>query len=100
YNASTGEVRFWVKVPTLSASSNTTIYMYYGNEDVSTDGSSTDTWNNNFKGVWHLDENLPIDESIYDATANGVDGQKQGSTHGSAYVSGKIGMAYDLDGSN
>lgn len=100
YNASTGAASFWVKVPSLSATSNTTLYMYYGNDNVSTDGSSTATWKADYKGVWHLDENLPVNQSIFDATANSMDGQKQGSTHASAYVSGKIGMAYHLDGSN
>lgn len=100
YDASTGELIAWVKVPSLSGSSNTSIYMYYGNDAVSTDGSSTDVWHSAFKGVWHLDEDLPSSNNIYDATANGIDGEKRGSTHASDHKAGKIGMAYDLDGSN
>jgi hypothetical protein len=38
YKANTGEVRYWVKIPTLSSS--TTFYMCYGNSSISTDQSN------------------------------------------------------------
>ena len=44
----------WVKVPSISATTNTDIYMYYGKSDA-TDGQDTNNvWDSNFKGVWHL----------------------------------------------
>lgn len=52
----------WVEVPTLSASADTEIYIYYGNADAADQWNITGTWdeggNNNFKGVWHLKESL------------------------------------------
>ncbi len=63
YTASTGELITWVNVPTLSTTYSTTIYMYYGNTSITSDQSQTSTWNSNFKGVWHLDNNDFSDDS-------------------------------------
>lgn len=57
YNGATGEMRAWVKIPTLSASINTTICMYYNNSQItSSQENETAVWGDNFVGVWHLDE--------------------------------------------
>jgi hypothetical protein len=57
YTSATGELIAWVKVPTVSASSDTIIYIYYGNavcaDQWATDGS---TWLSNYRGVWHFKE--------------------------------------------
>ncbi|MCK5161884.1 MAG: DUF2341 domain-containing protein, partial [Candidatus Aureabacteria bacterium] len=77
YTSATGELYAWVKVPTLSASSDTTLYMYYGNAACSSQQNPTGVWNSNYKGVWHLDEeqagtgNLDL---YQDATSNNNDG--------------------------
>ena len=36
YNATTGVIVMWVKIPTLSYNTDTDIYMYYGNSNIST----------------------------------------------------------------
>lgn len=56
YDATTGEYIAWVRVPTLDFSIDTDIYMYYGNDAVTTDPSSTGTWDANYEAVWHLEE--------------------------------------------
>lgn len=54
---SSGEYLAWIKIPTLSGDSNTTIYMYYYSEDVSSDTQHvTDVWDDNYRAVWHLSE--------------------------------------------
>jgi prepilin-type N-terminal cleavage/methylation domain-containing protein len=69
YNATTGQVVFWVQVPTVSASSNTTIYLWYDDPDIVSDQSNkTGTWDSNYKGVWHLSE---TSGAHYDSTSNG-----------------------------
>lgn len=65
YVATTGEYVAWVKIPTLSASSNTVIRMYYGKSGVITDPSVTTVWDSNYKSVWHFNS------SVSDNTANG-----------------------------
>jgi RHS repeat-associated protein len=58
YTASNGAVNYWVKVATASHSTDTVIYMCYGNAAITTDQSNkTGVWDSNFKGVWHLNDN-------------------------------------------
>jgi hypothetical protein len=54
YTAASGIYVGWVKIPTLSASVNTTIYMYYGDATISTDQSLPTTWDTSFVAVYHL----------------------------------------------
>lgn len=67
YTASSGAFLFWVKIPTLDTDADTVIYVCYGDASLTTDGSSTATWDSNFVGVWHFDGSL----ELTDATANG-----------------------------
>ncbi|MBL7931151.1 MAG: DUF2341 domain-containing protein, partial [Bacteroidia bacterium] len=76
YTATTGELVTWVRIPNLSTSINTYIYMYYGNSGATgSDQSVTSTWSSAYKGVWHLNN------SIADATSNGNNGTNSGSTN-------------------
>jgi hypothetical protein len=69
YNASSGVVSFWVKVPTLSHSSDTLIYMFYGKSSVTTDQSNgTAVWDSNYKGIWHLPNGTTLTSN--DSTSN------------------------------
>jgi hypothetical protein len=45
YNPMTGAINYWIQVPTLSHSTDTVIYMFYGNSAITTDQS-------NKHGVW------------------------------------------------
>lgn len=76
YNAATGALTVWVKIPVLSTSLDTYIYMYYGNSAIATNQSSPNTWSNGFVGVWHFDNNVNNSTS----TA-GLDGTNNGSTN-------------------
>lgn len=55
YTASTGQVIYWVQVPTLSVAQDTKIYMGYGNTAITTDQSTpTTVWDANYLGVYHF----------------------------------------------
>ncbi len=56
YTSASGELIAWVRVPTLSATTNTTLYMYYGNGTSSNQQNATGVWDSNYQGVWHLNE--------------------------------------------
>lgn len=56
YNSGTGAIEFWVRFPTLSSSVDTEFYIYFGNASITTDQSSTNVWDSNYKMVLHLDE--------------------------------------------
>lgn len=99
YDPVAGELVFWVQIPSLSASENTNIHMYYGNSGVATDPSTTSTWNSNYEGVWHMN-NDPSASPLLDYSGDGIDGESHGGMTASDLVSGKIGDAIDFDGSN
>ncbi|HOZ86272.1 MAG TPA: DUF2341 domain-containing protein [Bacteroidia bacterium] len=64
YTATTGELLTWVRVPLLSTTYSTTIYMYYGNTAATADQSTKNTWKSSFKGVWHFDNDVFTDASV------------------------------------
>jgi len=59
YNGATGMLYAWVNVTRLSSTTNTKMYMYYGNAGASNQQNRYGTWNSNYKAVYHLDENKP-----------------------------------------
>src|SRR5882724_4516578 len=95
YSSTTGAVLFWVKVPTLSHTSDAVIYMFYGNGAVTADQSNkTGTWDSNFAGVWHLPNGSTLAAS--DSTSNGNNGTITGATA----VSGKFNGGANFSGSS
>lgn len=54
YTATTGKLAAWVRIPTLSTTVDTVIYVYYGNASAADQQNITGAWDSNFKGVWHL----------------------------------------------
>src|SRR5713101_5801564 len=87
YNASTGAVNFWVKVPTVSHSSDTVIYMFYGNSSVTTDQSNKmAVWDSNHKGVWHLPDGTTL--SAADSTSNSNTGTITSTTAATGQIDG------------
>lgn len=101
YVPSTGEYIVWVKIPTLYAASNTNIHLYYGNNSVSVDPSTTNVWNIDHGAVYHMNQS-PIGTSpqLIDYTANTNDGTANGSMVAGDLVTGKIGDGINFDGSN
>ena len=79
YNATTGQFIAWVRIPTLNTqtnSSNTVIYISYGDSTVTTSQENkTGVWDANFKGVWHLPNGTTLTAS--DSTSNANNGTLQ-----------------------
>lgn len=73
YDATTGEYVAWVRIPSLSNSVDTDIYMYYGNCSVTAGTSTTDAWNSDFDAVYFLHDDFG------DSTANANTGTNSGS---------------------
>lgn len=57
FTQGTGTLVAWVNVPSLPNSTNTTIYMYYGNLTVSNQQNATGVWDSNYNAVWHFAQN-------------------------------------------
>ena len=90
YDATTGEYVAWVRIPSLSGTTDMDVGMFYGNSAIATDPSTTNTWDSDYISVYHLHDDF------LDATATGNNGTNNGSTDGT----GIIGDGQDFDGTN
>gem|GEM_PF-2162366 len=93
FNGTTGELLAWINIPTLSSTTDTTIYMYYGNSQASNQEHIQATWDTGFLAVHHLDENIG---SLLDSTSHHNDGVPAGSPNRN--INGKIDGADGFDG--
>jgi len=74
YNATTGQFVAWLPSPTLSHTTDTVIYLFYGNSGITTSQENkTAVWDSNFKGVWHLADNA-ANTTVKDSTSNANNG--------------------------
>ncbi|MEX2514740.1 MAG: DUF2341 domain-containing protein [Candidatus Paceibacterota bacterium] len=95
--SSTGELHF--KADSLSASSDTEFYIYYGNNSANNyihdeQFGRDNVWSDGYAGVWHLSEGSG---EARDSTANSSNGTNNGATQG---VVGQVGGGYDFDGTD
>lgn len=83
YDASAGTVVMWVKIASIDVGS--IVYLAYGDAALNTNGSSTATWDSNYKGVYHLNESAV---NYIDSTSNANNGTTTSGTV--TQVGGKI----------
>lgn len=95
FTKSTGEIKSWVKVPIISSTADTVIYMYYGS-GVANTPDTTGVWTKNV-GVYHLNEPVGA-SSIKDSTATGANGT--GVNSPTLGVTGKIANGISFNGTN
>jgi hypothetical protein len=89
YSSGTGVL--WFNAPSLSHSSQSTFYLYYGtNTNYADDGlyDADNVWNSNYRGVYHLSEESPddpVDSTSYNNDAigkqNSPEYQESGIAH-------------------
>ena len=92
YNPTSGAASFWVRIPTLSHTADTTIYMWYGSSAIVTSQENkAGVWKNGYGAVWHLGDGNTVNalDSI------GVDNAAVSNVTAQA---GKIGGAASLTG--
>lgn len=77
YDSSTGQLTAWLKVPSLSSTADTVLYMYYGNSGASNQQDKTGVWSNGYVSVWHLQE---ASGSNSDSTVNANNTTVSGTT--------------------
>lgn len=93
YNATTGKIEAHVRVPTLSASTNTIIYIAYGDSGITTfQGDIAGTWNSGFALVSHLPDGTSL--TANDSTSNA----NNGTVTNAVAAAGKIGGGASFDG--
>jgi pimeloyl-ACP methyl ester carboxylesterase len=95
YNSATGQSAFWVRIPTLSHTADTTIYIWYGIPGLTqSQGFAPNVWSNGYAGAWHFGSVTAL--STADSTANG----NSGTYAGAVPIAGEIGGAASLNGNS
>jgi hypothetical protein len=103
YDSTNGDIVAWVKIPYLSSSSDTEIYMYYGCSTADNQQNVSGVWDDDYVGVWHLTESG-------DGTADEFKDSSQYVNHGQggegvsefvpSQVAGQIANGQDFDNSD
>jgi hypothetical protein len=68
YDAVNETMATWIKIPALSATTNTDVYVYYDNYAAANQEDVTNVWANGYVGVWHLNEQSGTN---FDSTVSG-----------------------------
>ena len=95
FDGDTGRLDAWVKVPALSASADTEIYMFYGNPTATDLQNPRGVWSD-YEAVWHLDEGGKGVRTDSAGNMNATPVAYEGG--GQEAVSGQIGGADRLGG--
>jgi len=102
YNNSDGHLVAWVNVTSLSAITDTSIYLYYGNSNAPSMQNPYEAWDSDYEAIWHLAETAGGSEAWKDSTGNGYHGTDENMTQGDPGTdfdaTGKIDGAVQLDG--
>jgi hypothetical protein len=93
YVAATGETVAWIRIPSLSATTDTVIYVYYGNTAATDQQNKPGVWDGNYKGAYHFPDGTSL--TTNDSTSNG----NNGTNHSGTAASAKIGGGVSLNGS-
>jgi len=93
YLSPSGSLIAWVNVNSLSSTTNTYLYLYYGNPITGNMERIADVWNTNFKIVQHLKETIGLH---FDSTQYDNDGTATVTLQGSAV--GKIDGCDEFNG--
>src|SRR5437868_10595644 len=99
YDGTTGNLVAWVKIPSVSSSTDTVFYLFYGDSTNNTNQSDPpNTWDSSFKGVWHMADNA-ANTTIRESTVTGANGPNNTNTS-SKTATGQIGKALSYNGSS
>ncbi|HVQ00318.1 MAG TPA: DUF2341 domain-containing protein [Candidatus Thermoplasmatota archaeon] len=91
YTTATGNLAAWVNITDLSGTTDTKLWMYYGNPSCANQQNKIGTWNGNYKSVYHLSEaSGGSGKAIKDSTCNSVNGTNSTSdiTYASPGIAG------------
>jgi hypothetical protein len=72
YNSATGELITWIKIPYLSSTTDTVIYMYYNNSDAENQQNPEGVWSNGYVGIYHMIEDTGSIDNSASSTNDGT----------------------------
>jgi len=99
YDPVTGTAAFWVRIPLLSHTTDTPIYMWYGNSAVvASQENKPGVWKNGYAAVWHMDDDA-ANPTVQESTANDNAGVAAVNTN-TRVATGEISGALTFNGSS
>ncbi|HMA05941.1 MAG TPA: DUF2341 domain-containing protein, partial [Methanomicrobiales archaeon] len=90
FTKSSGALVAWVNVSALSSTTDTVLYLYYGNPSSGDQQSRTSVWDSNYKAVWHLGE-LVTDEATTGSHLDSTSNANTALQRKNGPIGGKIG---------
>lgn len=96
FDASTGSLVAWVRLPQLAGQDETPIYLYWGNAIAVDQQDPAGTWTDRYAGVWHLATSPTA--GIRDSSRNHNDGQLLDPSNAPAQVRGIAGGGLQFAG--
>jgi hypothetical protein len=107
WNATSEEAWLWVRVPSVSDSSNTELYLYFDGEhgdnsdyvgDVG-EAAAVSVWDDDYVGVWHLSEDPSgAAPQMQNSKVDGSHGTSHGFMTSNDQVRGVVDGSLELDG--
>jgi hypothetical protein len=94
FDPTTGQLVAWVQIPQLSATSDTSFYVYYGNPSATDQQNIAGAWDSGFQAVLHLADS-PSAATFKDSTGKGIWTSSVNSLSAGA---GQIGGALNFGG--
>ncbi len=97
FDAASSTLVVWVSVPALSTTTNTSLYLYYGNATCPDQQDAVHVWDAYDQGVWHLGETATAGGTTAvhaDSTGHGHSGAQNGNSD----APGKLGRGQAFDG--
>lgn len=97
FDVTAGALVLWVRVPLLSASADTTLYLYYANPSSPSQQNVAGVWDAHDQVVLHLGEKATAGgtaTTFLDSTGHGHAGAQQGTADGA----GRVGRGQTFDG--
>jgi hypothetical protein len=90
---------FWVRIPSLSSTTDTKLHVYFGKSGDTSGQNVTGVWDSNFRGVWHFADDPTVSSP---QITNSVTNTKTGSVSVSAptSITGLIGKAFNFNYTN
>jgi len=99
YNPTTGEYGALIKIPVLDYNDDGLIYVYLGNASAS-DTSTTDVYDANYVGLYHLEEARSTDAGNYKDFVGTNHGTLTDANANTVQDTGKFGKAINFSGDN
>ncbi len=99
YDPVTGTLVAWVRIPSLSATANSEVFLYFGDPAGSPGWNGPEVWSNQYTAVWHMNNDPSATApQITDATSFMNHGTTGGTMTIDDQVEGKISGGIDFDG--